>query len=81
MHSIKNFCSEESGAAKITKDKLFVIGLTALLVIFGCNYIKKEYDKSLTSGSTIVEKINDKDPEALESISNLPLDLQKVKKN
>ena len=74
------FFEDESGKGKITKDKLFVIGLTGLLIIFAYGYIKKEYDKSLTLGASTVEKINDKDPEALEQIEDLPLDLEKVKK-
>ena len=73
--------AKEEGKKKLTKDKLFVIGVTALLLIFGYSYIKKEYDKSLTLGESTVEAINDKDPEAMESIKDLPLDLQKAAKD
>jgi len=67
----------KSGKGKLSKEKLFVIGLTGLLLVFSYSYIKKEYTKALTAGANTVESTNNKDPESLESIKDLPLDLVK----
>lgn len=72
-----SYISEELGAAPksgMSKEKLFVMGLTALLLISLYGYAKKALEKSFTQGAEAVEKINQGDKSALEGIQDFKAD-------
>lgn len=78
MHKkIMSYISEELGAAPksgMSKEKLFVMGLTALLLISLYGYAKKTLNKSFTQGAEAVEKINQGDKSAIEGIQDFKAD-------
>lgn len=77
MLKLKDYLFDELGAAPkkgMSKEKLFVMGLTALLLVSLYGYAKRTLEKSYTQGAETVEKINQGDKSAMGGIEDFKAD-------
>lgn len=77
MKLIKQYVFDELGAAPkkgMSKEKLFVLGLTALLLISLYGYAKKTFNKAYSQADETIEKVNQGDKSAIGGIQDFKAD-------